>query len=155
MNCNKIRPHLSAYADGELSGNIREQVGKHLQSCPACAGILEEYGRISRVIRDAPAGQLSADFENSVIRRLRGRPLKKTVPLFRLALVSALLAAAFLLGLSWVKNRVFVPSGLVITDDEINQCEDEALDIFYGGRRISENKPRQLWREREEQYRVF
>ena len=134
MNCNKIKIHLSAYADAELKGKLLDSVEEHIKKCPACAEILEDYRKINNIFKEHPAAETPSHFENSVLMRLRTKKDKKTFPVFRLAFASAFVLFAIFLAKSYKKNRNDAPaSGLVISDTEIAEYEAEALDIFYGG----------------------
>ncbi|NIO15571.1 MAG: DUF2275 domain-containing protein [Deltaproteobacteria bacterium] len=42
MECEQIRENLSAYVDGEISGEERDRVEGHLVACETCAGALAE-----------------------------------------------------------------------------------------------------------------
>jgi len=50
---------LSAYHDGELSPDDRDQLERHLSECPACAAELEQFRRLSAILDTAPRPQLS------------------------------------------------------------------------------------------------
>lgn len=51
MNCDEIRPLLSAYYDGEASPEERDQVERHLARCEDCRRILAEYRALGGDIR--------------------------------------------------------------------------------------------------------
>lgn len=46
MNCDRTRPELGAYLDGELEPEKRAAVEAHVKTCPSCR---EELGRLRRV----------------------------------------------------------------------------------------------------------
>ncbi|MZP28127.1 hypothetical protein GTO91_00110 [Heliobacterium undosum] len=53
--CEKIRPLLSAYADGQLSRTEEERVRLHLQHCPDCAQEVREWTDFDLLLQDALA----------------------------------------------------------------------------------------------------
>ena len=46
MKCHQVQMRLSAFQDGELNGQERQRVIKHLESCSACR---ERYGEMEKV----------------------------------------------------------------------------------------------------------
>ncbi len=50
--CEKARRSIDSYAGGELDGAAPE-VGRHLESCPACAAAAAERERLSQLVRRA------------------------------------------------------------------------------------------------------
>ncbi len=64
---------LSAYYDGELHGSRLQQVEEHLSSCPDCQAELEELGKLSTLLQEAPSPEswVSAQrFQAQVMLRL-------------------------------------------------------------------------------------
>ena len=53
--CEDMHALLNAYLDGELHGQRRLEVEKHLVSCAACRNALQELHAISDLLRAAPA----------------------------------------------------------------------------------------------------
>ncbi len=49
MNCDTIRPLLSAYHDGELSPAMLDDVRRHLESCEECSAETERFAAMSRM----------------------------------------------------------------------------------------------------------
>ena len=54
MNCNLVRPNLSAYFDDELAAPKRAEVAEHLQSCADCAAALARIRSLSTLAREFP-----------------------------------------------------------------------------------------------------
>ena len=52
-NCEEKMEMISAYADGELSGNDKQQLEEHLGFCEDCSSILEVYRGISSAVNDS------------------------------------------------------------------------------------------------------
>jgi anti-sigma factor RsiW len=50
--CDKVRRSIDFYAGGELVGAALE-VGRHLESCPACAAVAAERERLGQLVRRA------------------------------------------------------------------------------------------------------
>jgi anti-sigma factor RsiW len=51
---------LSAYHDGELTGEDRAALEAHLRRCPQCAAALERLGRLSRLVQTAGRTEMPA-----------------------------------------------------------------------------------------------
>lgn len=54
-----FQSRLSAFYDRELDPLAARELGSHLANCPACSGELESMRLVSRLMHEAPAGQLS------------------------------------------------------------------------------------------------
>ncbi len=54
MKCNKARPLLSLYFDGELDAPQRAQIKAHLHTCAACAARLDDYAQLGHEIQALP-----------------------------------------------------------------------------------------------------
>ena len=54
MNCNEIKPNLSAFLDGEAIGLSHVEIDDHLSGCAVCSGTLAEFREIRRRIRQMP-----------------------------------------------------------------------------------------------------
>ncbi|MGD8451450.1 MAG: anti-sigma factor [Phycisphaerae bacterium] len=59
VSCREFRNRLSAYHDGELDAADRDMVAAHLADCAACRAYLDEFGRLSSVLREGRQGQVS------------------------------------------------------------------------------------------------
>jgi anti-sigma factor RsiW len=46
MKCKEIKQIMSAYADGELSNEVRDAVKKHVDGCAACKILLTEQVKL-------------------------------------------------------------------------------------------------------------
>lgn len=117
MNCSDIQPRLSAYFDGELTGEDRDRVARHLQSCAACSGQVEAFGHLSQAAHALPEPSSSvADWED-LASRLDGREVSPPVAKPSSARVTSKwwLAAAALIFLSagigfWKLGRTGEPA---------------------------------------------
>ena len=53
MNCNKFQQWLSLDMDGELSASHSTLLQEHLESCPACRRLKEEWGMLGQHLRES------------------------------------------------------------------------------------------------------
>lgn len=54
MNCDRIRPLLSAYLDGELEPPQQAEVAAHLAACQECARTLEDFRALGQGVHALP-----------------------------------------------------------------------------------------------------
>lgn len=77
-DCLDLKVRLSAYLDGELAGNERLGVDRHLLECPGCRDLLERAEALDAEIRTLAANESVTDtalpttFADDVFRRVRG-----------------------------------------------------------------------------------
>lgn len=71
MTCKKIRRHLSAFADGELSEKLARQVQAHVTSCANCAAELARLQRVWQLLGTLPPVQAPPFFAARVLGRAR------------------------------------------------------------------------------------
>lgn len=50
--CEELQERLSAYLDGELSKDERQNLEGHLTTCPDCPRIVEDYSKIGVLVRE-------------------------------------------------------------------------------------------------------
>ncbi len=66
MNCEECQNRLMEYLTGELSGEVRNSVGHHLEACNACAGefaeLREMWESLGALPEEEPSPELSARF---------------------------------------------------------------------------------------------
>jgi anti-sigma factor RsiW len=90
---------VTAYVDGELEREAREQIDAHLQGCPTCREQAQAERALRAQLRALPAPPLPEHLEHALRRRLRREPRRV------LALRTLLpLAAVLLLGLLWLRG---------------------------------------------------
>ena len=51
MKRDRFGKRLSAYKDGELDGELSEQISSHLRQCPACREELAELDRVDSLVK--------------------------------------------------------------------------------------------------------
>ena len=73
MTCDEVLRSLSEFVDGELPGEQRDAVIRHLDACPRCRRVRMELADLSHRIRAAPQPGLPEGFEASVRARLRAQ----------------------------------------------------------------------------------
>lgn len=74
---------LSAYLDGELSGDRLREARDHLSRCPACSAELEQMRALHSLVRESlPFASAAADeeFVQEVLARLPSRPAPERSP---------------------------------------------------------------------------
>jgi hypothetical protein len=117
MQCNEVEPLLIDYIDLQLSPAARENVKQHLQSCPVCQHILEEYKQLftametKKVEQPGPAlkekfdimlqSELNIEATARIIKEDEGKKviaMKKSSLFLRIAASVILVAAGVLIG---------------------------------------------------------
>lgn|GEM_PF-1957257 len=73
MKAAHVAEYYTAYLEGSLPEALREEMARHLESCPRCAAELEETRAIVASLREMPAMPLPADFAAGVQARLANR----------------------------------------------------------------------------------
>jgi predicted anti-sigma-YlaC factor YlaD len=61
MRCEKIRPYLSAYLDGEIDPAARSEVEKHLAECDSCRKEYQSFVKLKEVTDRMRFADLSDD----------------------------------------------------------------------------------------------
>ena len=81
--CDEFTPYLAAYADGELEGDLRERVHRHVAQCPACRGESLALAKVTAVYRkvspaepsDAEWTTISSAIDGALDRSAATRPV--------------------------------------------------------------------------------
>jgi hypothetical protein len=71
VNCDRIRPLLSAYLDGELEPTQQAEVAAHLAACQECARALEDFRALGEGIRALPGVPVPAGMRAEFGARLQ------------------------------------------------------------------------------------
>ncbi len=107
MECDEIRPLLSGYIDGVLSGAEQQAVELHLTACRTCAGELAELQQTVSRIRSLESPEPPPWLAAKVMARIRDEKAKKSFfrrhfypPHIKLPLQAAAAAAVALLTFS-------------------------------------------------------
>jgi hypothetical protein len=98
-NCKEIKQLLSAYADGELSGEERKAIDKHIETCTGCKKALDAHLELHAqllTIADTPA---LPNVDSSIMSAITGIATRKSRRWLRPVLVATpiVLVAAILL----------------------------------------------------------
>lgn len=107
--CEKYSEVASAYLDGELSDAQKDELKKHLDSCPECRAMLDEWCAAVEATRDIPEPQgpqweaVWAHVESAAARRQASLRLRREV--WRAVSVAAVAAAVL------VAAYIYVPGG--------------------------------------------
>ena len=67
MEKDRFRSKLSAFKDGELDGDLREQVSLHLRDCETCRKELAEFERVDSLVRGVPKIEPGEFFSMQII----------------------------------------------------------------------------------------
>jgi hypothetical protein len=132
MNCNEIRERLPDVAAGLTEVTAGES--KHLATCDACAGKLQEFRQIMALLDEWPAPQPSPYFDVRLQARLReemARPQRNWLQWFRRPALAAALALLMGIGL----GLFFVRGSGIYRGD--NRSADE-LQQFQPGTAVSD-----------------
>jgi hypothetical protein len=145
MQCNEVEPLLIDYIDLQLSPAARENVKQHLQSCPVCQHILEEYQQLFTAMEtkkvEAPGPALKEKFDimlqselnieatARIIKEDEGKKviaMKKSSLFLRVAASVILVAAGVLVG-----TKIAQPTQQVNTtgSKEIGELKDEVKEM--------------------------
>lgn len=105
MNCKSAQAYLSAYLDGELSGQESLSIREHLGECVECREEEQQLRSLKQMLRGLPLNAPSESFEDrlvqQVIARTESRPSRIFVWNWRLA--GGLVAASLVVGLGIMK----------------------------------------------------
>jgi len=63
MGCSVIRKDISAYVDGELSGDENSIMETHLRKCPDCKRVFNQFAAQSQLLREVVEIEPSPDFD--------------------------------------------------------------------------------------------
>jgi len=107
VNCDRIRPLLSAYLDGELDPVQESEVADHLATCQECARVLDDFGALRQEIRALPDVAPPAGMRPAFEERSRRRSVFPNFGARLLASGAAAVAlVAVLVGLAVVMSGV-------------------------------------------------
>ncbi len=105
MKCDFLNEKISGYLDRELSPEEMRRAEEHIETCPSCRKLVEDFRRNDALLRNAPLGEI-ADREWAALRaaamdriRDQAEPAGPPVRFGRRLLAAASLAAIVLLGI--------------------------------------------------------
>jgi anti-sigma factor RsiW len=73
----RFRSKLSAYKDGELDGDLREQVSLHLRNCEACRKDLAEFEQVDSLVRGMPKLEPGEYFSMQIIAGIAAKAQRR------------------------------------------------------------------------------
>jgi hypothetical protein len=80
VTCDEIEPRLSEFADGSLPAGEREDVGRHLDGCERCAGVVRDLDRLRTAARNLGPMTPPAHVWRTLERRLEVAETEQTSP---------------------------------------------------------------------------
>jgi len=163
MNCDNIRDQLSAFFDGELAGDSREQVFQHLQDCESCREVLESYRSLRQAVAEfgtsSPPESVWAAIRSELEEEAPSSPVDQTAvaprtglhprsqrpvwaPWLAAAAAVLVLIASVSIWLKWGPNHDHALYSDVVWLVEHLESEDSEsyLRDKYGGRLIDSNQ---------------
>ena len=103
MDCAQARQLFDAYLDGELSAQLKTEVGAHCLRCATCRHALALQEVTHHIlVSDQDSARLGADFTDRLLVCLDRRPRSWTVRLQRALYVAGPLAAAAVVTLAFL-----------------------------------------------------
>lgn len=97
--CERIRPWLSAYADGELNKKQAAATHKHVCDCPSCERELEQLRQMTALLRESvECPEPSAALHASIMRAVSEMPRTATAKTARYTLLKRVSGALACVG---------------------------------------------------------
>ena len=69
--CQSYEGYISEYIEGELSGNAKQAIEKHISECHQCAQKINNVRTLRQMLNELPRVRVSADFDNMLRARIR------------------------------------------------------------------------------------
>lgn len=129
QECEKIRKLLPLYIDNMLSDKDGDDILKHFDKCPDCK---IEYNYLKAIIgtaKEIPQKELSSDFHKNLMEKVRIQSHKKKKPYITLRHISAGVAAAAVIAISFVAlGEISEPEEMNLTNQFItSRLSDEPV----------------------------
>jgi hypothetical protein len=145
MRCEQVQEHISAYLDGELTGDLSAAVRDHLQACPACRALRDDLRATAALLGRLPVLAAPAGLADDVQREIERRrllapddqpaalPPERTLPLHRprpvaraLALAASVLLAAGIVYVAYVNVHETAPTATPEETVSLARFDDDA-----------------------------
>lgn len=83
MNCERVRPYLTAHAAGELPAHTASWVNPHVQDCPVCSSLSSRHATIASALRTMPEAAVEPPpgFAAAVARRAADEKQHRPIPI--------------------------------------------------------------------------
>jgi hypothetical protein len=114
MNCKETKKILSAYADGEITDDLKDAVEKHVDGCAECKALLTQQVKLNKQLLSIGDNPDLPDIESSIMsavmnsgnKRKSRRWLRPVLALTPVALVLAILLPLLLPTLALTPEKV-------------------------------------------------
>lgn len=70
IDCKHVWQYISAYIDGEVEPELRENIERHLETCEICSAVLDSTRNIIVIVADDRVFKLPAGFSDRLHARL-------------------------------------------------------------------------------------
>ena len=80
MKCSDVQDRLSAYYDGELSGDSQAAIAQHLAECEVCASEFAAFGDVTRAVSRMPQPPVPAAIWKGIAEELPGDDSADSMP---------------------------------------------------------------------------
>lgn len=101
MDCKDIQHYVAAFAEGELSPEIRAAMTEHMSGCESCSRLAEGYLAIESIIASEKAKEPNPFLATRILQKLENNNDQKSQPgilVLRRAVISLVLLAALVIG---------------------------------------------------------
>ncbi len=158
MNCERMEKRLIAYLDERASAAERREVEAHLAACTACRTRAEEFRALWGVLDEAPAVEVSPEFDARLRARIAAEPPRQSLwaslaPSPRLAFAAALLLVLSVWISSLPPNPAQNPPVATTSEAEFKMIKDlpllEDYDVLANFEALSELPPQPVTDNRE------
>lgn len=70
IDCKHVWEHISAYIDGDVDADLRDEIDKHLETCEICSAVLDSTRNLVVLVADDRVFELPAGFSERLHERL-------------------------------------------------------------------------------------
>jgi anti-sigma factor RsiW len=78
IDCEHVWQYISAYIDGEVEAELREDIERHLETCEICSAVLDSTRNVIVLMADDRVFELPAGFSERLHARLDKELLDET-----------------------------------------------------------------------------
>lgn len=135
MNCRQVDQVLSAYLDGELSGQKMLAVRQHCSTCVECRAELEALEATKLAVGRMADEEPNADLEARLVGALRKEVARqqRVRPMWPALVASGAAAAALAWSfLQWQDQKTGTPVATTSTSTEAYQAQSDGSNFFGG-----------------------
>jgi anti-sigma factor (TIGR02949 family) len=73
IDCREVWKELANYMEGDLTPEMRDRIGRHLQGCKHCTAIYDGSQNVLRLVSDRKAFELPPGFSERLYKRIVSR----------------------------------------------------------------------------------